>query len=199
MPARRPSFREPKPLILIVCEGKNTEPQYLDGFLRACRNPRVKIRIAREQGVPRSIVEIAKENKKAAEADAKRRGDENLAYDSVWCVFDVDEHPHIHDALQVARDNGVELAISNPCFELWLLLHFRESPGMQHRHKLKEMLKTHVPGYDKRVEYAIYSDGYSNAVVRAIRLATNAPTPGGFPPNPSTGIFRLTELIRGNG
>ena len=24
-----------------------------------------------------------------------------------------------------------DLAISNPCFELWLLLHFQDNPGMQ--------------------------------------------------------------------
>lgn len=30
---RRPSFLEPKPTILIVCEGEKTEPQYLNGFV----------------------------------------------------------------------------------------------------------------------------------------------------------------------
>jgi len=197
-PARRPPFREPKPIILIVCEGKNTEPQYFDGFKRNCRNPRVEILIAREHGVPKTLVETAKEYKSMAEADAKRKRDENLAYDSVWCVFDVDEHPHIPDARQMARDNDIELAISNPCFELWLLLHFRESPGMQHRHKLREILVRHVPGYDKEVDYAIYSDGYPQAVKRATRLATTAAGAGEPGRNPSTDVYKLTEIIRGN-
>jgi hypothetical protein len=195
--ARRSPFREPKPIILIICEGQNTEPQYFDGFKRSCRNPRVEILIAREHGVPRTLVETAKERKKTAEAEAKRTGDENLGYDSVWCVFDVDEHPHIPDARQMARDNGIELAISNPCFELWLILHFRESPGMRNRHKLREMLVKHVPGYDKNVDYAYYADGYPQAVTRAQRLAIVAANTGMPGRNPSTDVYKLTEIIRG--
>ena len=58
--------------------------------------------------------------------------------------FDVDEHPGISDAKQMARASGIKLAISNPCFELWLLLHFREQPGPQNRHRIQHILKTHV-------------------------------------------------------
>jgi hypothetical protein len=197
-PARRIPFRVPKPLILIVCEGKNTKPQYFDGFKRNCRNPRVEIRIAREHRVPKSLVETAKDYKIEADADAKRTKDENHAYDSVWCVFDVDEHPHIPDARQMARDNGIELAISNPCFELWLILHFRESPGMRNRHKLREMLVKHVPGYDKHVDYALYADRYPQAVTRAERLGSLAASTGAPGHNPSTDVYKLTEIMRGN-
>ena len=45
--------------------------------------------------------------------------DDNLRYDSVSCVFGVDDHPHIPDATAMARDKGIELAVSNQCFELW--------------------------------------------------------------------------------
>jgi RloB-like protein len=131
-PGRQTPFREPKPIILIVSEGEKTEPQYFDGFSRACHNPRVEIYVPPEHGVPKTLVEIAKEHQKKAEADARREGDDNLAYDSVWCVFDRDDHPHVPDAQQMARDNDIQLSISNPCFELWLLLHFRDDPGMQH-------------------------------------------------------------------
>jgi hypothetical protein len=134
-PARRAPFRNPKPVILVVCEGKNTEPQYIDGFRRHVRNPRVDIEIAPSTGVPRTLVQVAKEKKENAEEEANRQRDPNLAYDSVWCVFDIDDHPKVGEAKEMARDNNIKLAISNPCFELWLLLHFRENPGMQHRHK----------------------------------------------------------------
>jgi hypothetical protein len=46
--------------------------------------------------------------------------------DEVWCVFDVDEHPKLAEARDQANANGIQLAVSNPCFELWLLLHFQE-------------------------------------------------------------------------
>ena len=110
--ARPEAFRDPKPVILVVCEGEITEPQYLDGFSRACRNSRVRIRIATQHGVPRTLVETAKRYKREAELEAKRKRDDNLSFDAVWCVFDVDEHPGVPDAAQMARDNGIELAIS---------------------------------------------------------------------------------------
>jgi hypothetical protein len=34
----------------------------------------------------------------------------------------------------MATDTENRLAISNPCFELWLLLHHRDCPGELHRH-----------------------------------------------------------------
>jgi hypothetical protein len=148
---------------LVVTEGRTTEPQYLRGFASVCHNPRVTVKIAPEHGVPRTLVETAKRRKKEAEEDAAREKDDNLAFDSVWCVFDVDEHPRVADAREMARDNGIDLAISNPCFELWLLLHFRESPGMQDRARIRDMLREHVPEYDKHVDYAAYSPGYEQA------------------------------------
>jgi len=141
-------------------------------------------------------VEIAKKHKKKAEEDAKRERDDNLAYDSVWCVFDRDDHPHIPDAQQMARDNDIQLSISNPCFELWLLLHFRDNPGMQPRHKLRRMLVHFVPGYDKDVKYATYSNGYQQAVTRAEQMDTIAESEAESGRNPTTGVYRLTESIR---
>lgn len=195
-PGRRQAFRDPKPIILIVCEGRNSEPQYLEGFSRSVHNARVAIRIQPGSGVPRTVVETAKRLKNQAKNEANREGDENLAYDSVWCVFDVDDHPNIADAQQMATDSGIHVALSNPSFELWLLLHFRESPGMQHRNKIVEILKTFVCDYDKNVDYGLYTAGYSNAVRRATQLEEAATASGEPGRNPSTGVYVLTEKIR---
>jgi hypothetical protein len=195
-PGRRRPFREPLPIILIVCEGKRTEPEYFRGFARACHNPRIRIRIAPEHGVPKTLVDSAKRHKKEAEVDARRQRDENMAYDAVWCVFDVDDHPNLPDARQMARDNGIDLAISNPCFELWLLLHFRESPGMQPRETIGKLLSSHVPGYDKGVEYTTFSEGYRQAVERAKRLDNLAESASDSGRNPTTGVYKLTEIIQ---
>jgi hypothetical protein len=195
-PGRQPPFRDPKPTILIVCEGKNTEPQYLDGFRKACHNPRVKIQVAKEHGDPKYLVETAKDYMKAASVRAVREKDDNLAYDSVWCVFDIDDHERVGEAKEMARDNGIDLAISNPCVELWLILHFRDNPGMQDRAKLKTMLTTYVPNYDKHVEFAKYAEGYPQAVIRAKRMDQSAEEVRDSGRNPTTGVYKLTELIR---
>jgi len=194
---RRSAFRDPKPTILVVSEGEVTEPEYLHGLRRACRNPRVTIKVAEEHGVPMTLVRTAKKYKDEARGKANREGDEYLAYDSVWCIFDIDNHPAVGEASSMAWDNGIFLAISNPCVELWLLLHFTDNPGMQHRDAITERLKRHVPNYDKHVDYATYSAGYSQAVTRARKMdqdATEAQEPHR---NPTTGVYELTELIRG--
>jgi hypothetical protein len=193
--ARRPPFRDPRPVILVVCEGKKTEPQYLTGFWKAARNPRVRISVRPEGGVPMTLVEATKQAKEEAEREARKEDDENLAFDATWCVFDVDAHPNLPAARQMARDNGIDLAISNPCFELWLLLHFRDNPGMQDRHKMKELLTGYVPEYDKHVEFKTYSAGYPQAVKRARQLDEAADSAGDSGRNPTTGVYRLTELI----
>ncbi len=183
--------------MLIVCEGAITEPQYLLGFTRACRNPRVRIEVSDEHGDPKFLVETAKQRKKQAEEDAAREHDDNLAFDSVWCVCDVDDHHRLTDAKHMARDNEIDLAVSNPCFELWLLLHFRDSPGMQHRDKIRAMLRAEVPDYDKHVDYPKYAAGYPQAVTRAARMDESAERDGEAGRNPSTGVYKLTEVIRG--
>jgi hypothetical protein len=52
-----------------------------------------------------------KQRKQEAEAEAKRQKDQNLAFDEVWCVHDIDDHPKLEEARVTALDNGIELAI----------------------------------------------------------------------------------------
>ncbi len=195
-PARRVPYKDSKPVILIITEGKVTEPEYLDGFARATKNPRVRIEVVGDAGDPKKIVEFAKDRKTEAKEEAQRQRDDNLCYDEVWCVFDVDEHTRTPDAIQMARDNEIEVAMSNPCVELWLWLHFADQPGMQHRHDLQRMMKQHISSYDKHVDYSDYSAGYDEAVKRASRLDKAAKAANEAGRNPTTGVWRLTESIR---
>jgi hypothetical protein len=183
-------------VILVVSEGAVTEPEYIEGFADACHNSRVRVKTEEGVGVPRSVVEVAKKMKKEADRRAVAEEDDNLRFDEVWCVFDVDDHPDVANSKQMAIDNGIDLAISNPCVELWLWLHFADQPGMQHRHAMQHKLKEHVPGFDKHVKYADYAAGYEAAWKRAKQLETAAKAAGEADRNPSTGVWRLTESIR---
>jgi hypothetical protein len=63
--------------------------------------------------------------------DAHPRKEENLERGDVrrepeaWCLFDRDEHGEVDTAVAEASRNGVRVAVSHPCIELWLLLHFQ--------------------------------------------------------------------------
>lgn len=192
---RRPSL-DPRPRILVVCEGRVTEPEYFDGLRREEENRLVDVRIDNEGGAPKTIVERAANVKKNSEEEARRARDENLKYDEVWCVFDVDEHPKLPDARQQARDNGIKLAVSNPCFELWLLLHFCEQNAHVERKAVVKLLKTHLRDYHKHVPFEALREGYSDAVQRARQLDRRHIEVGAEGDNPSTNVYLLTERIR---
>jgi RloB-like protein len=185
-PGRRTAFRDPMPVVLIVCEGERTEPEYLEGYRRACRNPRVTVRTVSKRVTPEGLVRLAVEHRDRAEPGF---------YDSVWCVFDVDDHLTLPKAKSQASQAGVELAVSNPCFELWLLLHFQEPPGMQDRNRVQAMLRKHVPRYDKGVDFSTYQSGHPHAAKRAERLDQTADKAGETGRNPSTGVYRITRMI----
>jgi hypothetical protein len=41
-------------------------------------------------------------------------------------MFDRDEHPNFARAIDLADRHGIKLAMSNPCLELWFILHFED-------------------------------------------------------------------------
>jgi hypothetical protein len=114
-----------------------TEPSYFNAVRRAERGI-IDLEIV-PGGVPKTVVERAVQLRNRAEQEAKRRGDEYLRYDYVWCVFDVDEHPFVPEAKQQAHDNRIDLAVSNPCFELWFLLHFQDQTAHIERARLQSL------------------------------------------------------------
>jgi hypothetical protein len=122
--------------------------------------------------------------------------DDNLRYDSVWAVFDVDDHPNLQQALALAQSRNINLAISNPCFELWALLHFEEQRAHVERHLLASQLRVHLPDYEKLLPYVRMRTAYTVAVQRARDLELEADHHHEPGRNPSTAVHRLTELIR---
>jgi hypothetical protein len=190
--ARRKPFRSPKRRLLVVCEGENTEPQYIRGLERFLRDATLSIEIPPERGDPKKLVQVAKTFNSAAIQDARRSGDDNVRFDEVWCVFDRDDHERFDAACQMAKDNLFRLAVSNPSFELWLLLHFQDNPGQQHRDRIKEMIAKKVPGYDKSIDFIKFLEGLNAAAVRAKRIDDMA-LQDGEPlfTNPSTSVYLL--------
>lgn len=196
---RRDPFREPRRRILVVCEGRKTEPGYFRDLVREEALQLVRLEVDDRGAVPRTLVARAVELRKEAEREAKRTSDTQLRYDEVWCVFDVDEHPEIPDAKQQALAHGIRLAVSNPCFELWLLLHFRDQTSFIERNKLRRKCGDVMPGYDKEARYAALRPGYEQAVRRARSLDLRHERDGNVGENPSTGVYVLTESLRREG
>ena len=77
-PARRAAHRHAKRRLLVVTEGRCTEPDYIKGYERHVRNATVEVEVAKERGDPKKVVEIAKAEKDQARGEAKRQGDDFL-------------------------------------------------------------------------------------------------------------------------
>jgi hypothetical protein len=146
--------------------------------------------------VPLTVVQIAVRLMSEARDEASRQRDENLCFDEAWAVFDVDDHPKIPEAIELASKNGVEVAISNPNFELWALLHFEDCHAATTRIDVVRRLKVHLPNYEKELPYEKLSPSYLDAVSRAANLENESQQHSSPRRNPTTGIYKLTERIR---
>lgn len=115
---RRDGGRQYRRIIRVLTEGKVTEPGYIRMLERRYLDVKIEID-PKDTGVPLTLVHLAREYQKQ---NKKRNPD----YDEIWCIFDIDQHPNIEQAIQEARDSGIHVVISNPCFELWLVLHYQD-------------------------------------------------------------------------
>lgn len=190
---RRGPWLQPRQKILIVCEGSKTEKIYFTAIRRELRLTATAIEVVGgdEAGTaPKSIVEHAK----ALNSAAKRRRE---PFASTWCVFDRDDHLRIEEAFQQAEGNGYNIAFSNPCFELWYLLHFQDQGAEIHRDNVARQLLRHLPKYAKGVDVSRHLIPIqAAAVTRAKKLRDYHKR--AFEPvtkNPSTSVDMLVGFL----
>lgn len=194
-PRRRVGEDAVKKSLYVVVEGARTETEYITHWASLHRRT-VTVQIAPEKGLaPRTMVDLAVDRKR----QAKRTQRLGRAYDEVWCVFDVDEHHALGEARTKARDNGIRLAVSNPCIELWFVLHFQEQTAELSRGEAQS-LSVRLLGSGKSLSiesrHALI-ERHDTAVGRAERLAVRHEG-NGLPPdaNPSSNLWELVESIR---
>jgi hypothetical protein len=157
---RRPPGRQQLPVLRVFCE--DLERGWIDHLYQHHRQ--VNIVWEGGLGVPASVVS------RAVEATQPQ--------DEVWVVVDRDEHD-LSSALVRARDHHFGIIFSNPCFELWPILHLRDHQRREERDKLQHQLKSEHPGYDHdagaRCDWSVLCPGERDAVERAWRLHTRSP------------------------
>lgn len=132
------------PTILIVCEGRNTEPSYFNQF----RLSSATVKPVGEGYNTISLVNRAIQLQQDGQ------------YDQVWCVFDADPKPensaqasNFNAAINLAESKGFGIAYSNQAFEYWIILHLSDHQGGgMHRNdyndKINEYLQPHNVNYD---------------------------------------------------
>jgi hypothetical protein len=192
--------RPPRKTLLVFCEGERTEPEYLAALRRepAVRDvAAVDIRIDRDSAgfTPLALVRRAI----AARAKSQRERGE---IDEFWCVFDVEwpkHHPALQEAVSLAAGNDIKLAVSNPCFEIWLVLHFADHEAFVDNDGARRLRRRHDGQLDKGLDPNLYMPQRGLAAARAARLEKRHRADGTrFPEdNPSSGMHSLVTSIGG--
>jgi hypothetical protein len=177
--SRHSGTRQSRDTVLIVTNGECTERQYFEALRR---EPwlSVALRVIVRREAPQALIVTA-----AALRDIG-------SYDHMWVVCDVDEYD-VSQAVIEAPARGVGLALSQPCFEVWLILHKSDRcPGFNNASQACEQLRKLVPDWRKeRLDFADFRDGIADARDRAQRR--------GEPPdaNPSTAVWRIIDCVDG--
>ncbi len=140
----KPTKKE-KPTILIVCEGKNTEPSYFEQF---------KLSLATITTVGKGFNTVSLVKQAIA---LSKKGN----YEKVWCVFDADPKPenpkqaqNFNAAVKMATEKDFGVAYSNQAFEYWLLLHFEDHQGgAMNRDQYEEKINSYINKLGANYDY----------------------------------------------
>lgn len=188
---RRGPIKEERFVIALFCEGAATEPQY---FQALAKLPEIRektnldLRIDLSGAVPLTLVQQAVSAKYNESADA------------YWCIFDVEwpkQHPHLREAMALAKKEEIPVAVSNPSFELWLVLHHKDHRAhLDTNQAIHERKKIDGSG-DKNLDPAKYLAFRSTASSRAEALTKRHASDGNQMPhdNPSSNVYALVAAI----
>ena len=182
------SKREPSPslrmrkIALVICEGE-TEVCYIN-FLKTWFKSPIRI-VSHIEGtkITPSLVEKRTKELKISQWDKVH----------TFLMYDMDVQA-INEKLQKCK---AEMLLSNPCFEIWLLLHAKDQKTAIETDALIKELKKSAPvwkNYSKSAftdtQKAFLNDNTDVAVARAKDLCEFQ--------NPSTGIYKLIDLLQKN-
>lgn len=187
---RSAGHKPPRTITLVVCEGE-TESEYFNAARLKFELTTAEVILAENNvgSAPISVVQCA-------EAKCKEQG----GYDHVFCVFDRDGHEsfdraRVKIAALAARERDplpIREAISIPCFEFWVLLHFERTDRPFHRcdEVIQQLRDRHIPGYVKADATVARNlmDKLDTATGNAVWLQARAADIGD---NPSTSIHHL--------
>lgn len=123
---KRKSQRISPKRIFICTEGSVTEPRYFNDFIEYFRISQAHVKlIPREDSLssPSQIIEKVNQFIRGL-----RNNKKIFPNDEFWLVLDTDSWgPNLHETIDDAVRRKYKHAISNPCFEIWFLLHYKTS------------------------------------------------------------------------
>lgn len=206
---RREAFRDAR-LIVIASEGKDTERIYFKALAKEYTNPRVHVHILKRSedeknnSSPEHVLEQLNEYKCQYELEAD---------DELWLVTDKDHWTEAmlsRVATECMQDVSMHMALSNPCFELWLLLHLVDVSSltpeeqrlwMENRRKskssnpyLKVLLRQKMGSYHESAYDVLTLIEHVEVAIERARLLDKNPADR-WPQTLGTRVYLLAESV----
>jgi len=184
---RRMGTRRYKQLIVIACEGRVTEAEYFKMLNAQQFAVHFKCIPRDHKSSPGKVLRAMETYLKQNEL---RPGDE------AWLVVDTDSWSEA--SLQqlwnwACKKENYGLAVSNPKFEFWLLLHFEPGHGASTASSIEQRLNKYsgVPG--KHLEKSLYMEANIHKAIQRAKSKDHPPCKD-WPRNaPGTTVYHLVE------
>lgn len=176
---KAPSMRMRK-IALVICEGE-TEECYINLLKHWYKSPiRIVSHIEGTKITP-ALVECRTRELKISRWDKVQ----------TFLMYDMDV-PAVNEKLQACK---ADLLLSNPCFELWLLLHAKDQKNaistdavIKELKKSASVWKNYAKSTFTDTQKAFLRDNTVVAAKRAEELVALQ--------NPSTGVYKLVEVLK---
>lgn len=168
--------KQMKPNFFVFCEGE-TEIAYVK-FLRSLYRAPIQV-----------IPKKGKSNISENDIERSTQDYVRTTQDKVFLMYDLDVDGMLEHLQNIS---GAELLVSNPCIELWFLLHYQEQKSKMTSKKCIQKLQSVSKGYKKGTlteeEKNVLAENKDLAVERAKKMVEYY--------NPSTTVYRLLELLK---
>jgi hypothetical protein len=141
LPRTRQSGNRDARLIIIAAEGSNTEKKYFEDLAASFFAPNIHVEV-----IDRLDAGSDPETVLAALDEFHSQYSLRSRYDELWMVIDVDRwgERKLSEVGSLCFQKNYKFAVSNPCFELWLLLHLKSLEEYPER-TLQEFRKNRRP------------------------------------------------------
>ncbi len=195
---RGTGIRKRKPVIFLSLEGNNkTEKQY---FKSLNRSNGEKYSLQFTSGHETDI-----NNMWEALIDITQNSMNPADGDMAFCVCDRDHETYkinrIRAVKSKAKSSKLHLVVSNPCFEIWFLNHFKYSTREYSSYnELREELCQYIPCYEKNINCFNFLEdktlvAIENSVKQIEQVTGNNLTEVNIIGNPGTEIYKIVKVL----
>jgi hypothetical protein len=208
IPFVRDEHKKDARLVIIATEGRKTERIYFEALAQEYESTDVHVEIIKRESNNSSPEEVIKSLNEFAK---KYELDEN---DELWMIIDRDYQAWptqsiSHVAQLCWQKKGYNLALSNPAFEIWLLLHIKDIAEYSEEEK-KELWENRKETRDKtklKKELSILLGGFNESkydpqvFIKHVKTAIERAKKLDYNPSSrwqdylGTRVYKLTRII----